>query len=251
MNSENWWREYFEEYYLLVEGTKSREATLRSADFIEQAFALPKGSRILDLGCGYGRLSVELAGRGYRLVGLDLSPSLLGMAEESARREGVEIELVRGDMREIDYHNEFDGILSWDTSFGYFRDEENEDLLRRMARALKVGGKLILDLHHRDAYIQRHLGKQWERKGHHWIVEEIGFDALRSRLEIRGYLIDLRGGRVEEYTNSFREYTLPELRRLLEEAGLAVQGIYGDFKPCEGELGLECGSIQIMAVKGK
>lgn len=182
-------------------------------------------------------------------MGLDLSSSLLRMAEELARKEGVEVELVLGDMREIDYQSEFDGVLSWDTSFGYFSDEEDEELLRHIAKALKVGGKLLLDLHHRDAYIRRHLGKHWERKGDYLVLEEVAFDALGSRLEVRGLLIDLRDGRVREYMNSFREYTLPELRRMLKGAGLAVQGIYGDFKPCEGTLSLECDSVQIVAIK--
>jgi SAM-dependent methyltransferase len=84
MNGENWWREYFEEYYLLIEGVKSREVTLRSADFIEQAFDLPKGSRILDLGCGYGRLSVELAKRGLSPRG----PRPLFQPAEDGRRVG-------------------------------------------------------------------------------------------------------------------------------------------------------------------
>jgi hypothetical protein len=57
-------------------------------------------------------------------------------------------------------------------------------------------------------------------------------------------VIDLRNGQIREYANSFREYTLPELRRMLREAGLEVQEICGDLKPCEGKLGLECDSIQ-------
>ena len=244
MNRENWWRKYFEEYYLLVEGVKPKEVTLRSADFIEQAFELPKGSRILDLGCGYGRLSLELAKRGYSVVGLDFSPRLLEMAKELARREGIEVEFVQRDMRRIDYHNEFDGILSWDTSFGYFSDEENEQLLGRIARDLKVGGKLVLDLHNRDAYLRRHLGKTWKRDDDHLILEEMTFDLLRSRFEVRGLLVWLKTGFFEEYTNSFREYTLPELQRLLAGAGLEIQDIYGDFEPYEAQKGLEYGSIQ-------
>ena len=249
MSKSNWWREYFEEHYLIVEGVKAREVTLRSADFIEQAFDLPKGSRILDLGCGYGRLSVELAKRGYYVVGLDLSARLLEMAEELARRERVEVELLRRDMRDLDYQEEFDGILSWDTSFGYFSDEENEDLLKRIAKALKLGGKLVLDLHNRDAYVRRHLGKSWERNGNHLILEETTFDTLRSRFEVRGLVVELETGQVKEYTNSFREYTLPELRRMLEGVDLQVQGIYGDFEQYQAQHGLEYGSIQIVAVR--
>ena len=105
------------------------------------------------------------------------------------KREGVEIELIQCDIREMDYHSEFDGVLSWDTSFGYFSDDENENVLKLIARTLRREGKLLLDLYHRDAYIKRHLGKYWERKGNYLILEGVSFDVLRSRLEVRGLLI--------------------------------------------------------------
>jgi len=124
----DWWQEYFDKYFIIVEGIKPKEVTVCSANFVELVFDLPKGDRILDLGCGYGRMSIELAKRGYRLVGLDLSPQLPEMPKKLAKTERVEFELIKCDMREMDYRTEFDGTLSWDNSLGYFRDDENEGL---------------------------------------------------------------------------------------------------------------------------
>lgn len=249
MKRDSWWEEYFDEHFLLVEGIKPKEVNERSADFIEEVFKLPKGSLILDLGCGYGRIAIELAKRGYRVVGLDRSPKLLQMAKELAQQEGVEVEFVKADMREMGYQGEFDGVLSWDTSFGYFSDEENERVLKLIARALKQGGKLLLDLHHREAYIRKHLGKSWQRRGDYWILEDWTFDVYESRLNIKGFLIDPKAGRGVEYLNSFREYTLPELKRILEDAGLKIQRIYGDLNPTLKELDLNCDSVQTLAIK--
>lgn len=248
MKSNSWWEEYFDECFLLVEGVKPKEVNERSVDFIENVFQLPKDGRILDLGCGYGRIAIELAKRGYQVVGLDRSSKLLQMARELAQQENIEIELVEADMREIKYRDEFDGVLSWDTSFGYFSDQENERVLKLIARALKPGGKLLLDLHHRDAYIRKHLGRSWQRRGDCWVLEEWTFDVHESRLNIKGFIIDLKAGRTVEFTNSFREYPLPELKRILEDAGLRVQGVYGDLS-LSGPLDLDCDSMQVLAVK--
>jgi len=70
-----------------------------------------------------------------------------------------------------------------------------------------------------------------------------------SRLNIKGFLIDLKAGRTTEFTNSFREYTLPELKHMLEDAGLEIQGVYGDLNLTKEPLDLDCDSIQLLAVK--
>jgi len=120
-----------------------------------------------------------------------------------------------------------------------------------MARALKKEGKLLLDLHHRDAYIKRHLGRHWERKGNYLILRDSPFDVLHSRLEVKGVLFDVESRRTMEYVNSFREYTLSELRRMLREAGLEIQGVFGDLNLSKGGLSLDCDSVQILATKAR
>ena len=72
-----WWSLFFNEHWLTSEGVKSQKVNVTSVDFIEKTWKVQKGGKILDLGCGYGRLSIELAGRGYDVVGLDYSEPLL------------------------------------------------------------------------------------------------------------------------------------------------------------------------------
>ena len=99
---------------------------------------------MLDVGCGYGRHAMELAARGFHVVGLDLSTPLLVRGGEEANRRGLEINFVRGDMRELDFDAQFDAAYCLFSTFGYFDDETNKRTAANIARALKPGGRVAL-----------------------------------------------------------------------------------------------------------
>ena len=200
-----------------------------SVDFIEKTWNIKRGCRILDLGCGYGRISIELARRGYDIVGLDFSEPLLKIARRDAKKDGVSVDFVRGDMREIEYENEFDGVISWSASFGYFSDEENVRVMELISRSMRSGGELLLDLHNRDSYVRKYLGKKWRRNDDFITVEDWKFDIHSSRLNIYSLTIDLKNGKTWENVQSFREYNLPELRNLLRNSGLNYIDVFGDL----------------------
>ncbi|MEM1750089.1 MAG: methyltransferase domain-containing protein [Desulfurococcaceae archaeon] len=241
----DWWKTYFTKEWLLLEPMKSG---VKAARFIADILRIPQGSRILDLGCGYGRISIELAKLGYNVIGFDYSYDLLKIAEESAKKQGVRVEFVRGDMRELPYQNEFDAVVSWDTSFGYFTDDENEHVIHLISRSLKEGGRLVLDLHNRDAYIRKYLGVKEEDFGDYRVHSEWTFEVLTSRLVIKELLIDLRTGLTKTYMSFIREYTIPEMSRMLRSAGLRIIKFYGD---CSDRFDLESDSVQILAEKNK
>src|SRR5204863_7350641 len=115
--------------------------TGRQVEFIVEKLGLGEGSRVLDLACGRGRISIGLAQHGCRVTGLDLSPRSLELARSDAEAAGVEIEFVRRDMRDLDAEGEFDAVVNVFTSFGYFpAQEEDERVLAAVARALVPGG---------------------------------------------------------------------------------------------------------------
>ena len=97
-NRVEWWEDYFRRDWLLMEGFKES-----AADFIIPALGLPPGSRILDLGCGYGRNTIALARNGYSAVGLDNCGELLSIARSEAQEAGVHVHLVRADMRQMPF----------------------------------------------------------------------------------------------------------------------------------------------------
>lgn len=227
---DDWWKEYFSEGVLrtweVVEGIKWN--VKGEVDFIEKAFGLPKGSRILDLACGYGRISIELASRGFDVLGLDYCSEVLELARSEAKRRNVKVEFVQGDMRNLQYDNEFHGVVCWGNSFGYFSDDENDRVLGLISRSLKRNGRLILDLHNKDAVIRNYLGKRWFEKDHVFVLTDWSFDATLGRSNIREIIIDRKSGTVEETFMSMREYTLHEMKRMLKDAKLRFMQVYGD-----------------------
>src|SRR5690606_603526 len=122
----------------------------REVDFILASLARPRGAVILALACGQGEICVALARRGYSVVGYDLSVYQLAMAGDNAQQAKQKINFLQGDMREMAFDEMFDAVLSWDTSFGYFEDEKNIDVLHRIKKALKPGGRFLLDVMNRD-----------------------------------------------------------------------------------------------------
>ena len=146
-HNRKWYNIFFDEWYLKYWVRPiTQERTEREVDAIIRYLGLTCNSRILDLCCGQGRHSLELARRGYNVTGFDLSETLLAASQEQADKEGLKVNFVRGDMREIPFEDEFDGIFNFYTAFGYFeKDEDNEMVLRAASKALKPKGKFLLD----------------------------------------------------------------------------------------------------------
>lgn len=121
-----WWQTLFDEKYLSTYIDRlTPEQTTKEVDFIVSTLDLEKGAKILDLACGHGRHSLELAKRGYRVTGVDYSEHFINIAKENAKKENVNVTYTQGDMREISYKDEFDAVVNIFTSFGYFKDDSD------------------------------------------------------------------------------------------------------------------------------
>ena len=91
----------------------------READGIWRLLSLQEGAAVLDLGCGHGRIAIELAKRGGLVTGLDASVKFLALAREAAGAAGLQIDFIEGDMRQLPWQGEFDAVVIWFTTFGY------------------------------------------------------------------------------------------------------------------------------------
>ena len=140
-----WYESLFDNYGFQYDREVFTRGTLGECDFIEKEIQSDKGARILDIGCGTGRHSIELTRRGYRVTGIDLSESLLIRAREKALKENLNIEFQRQDARELTFRNEFDlVIMLCEGAFPLMEtDEMNFRILQNAAYALKGNGKLI------------------------------------------------------------------------------------------------------------
>lgn len=141
-----WYEELFENYGMKYDNENFAQGTIGECDFIEKEVNYNKAARILDVGCGTGRHSIELAKRGYTVVGIDLSESLLKRAKEKASEQNLQIFFEKHDARNLPFSFEFDlVIMLCEGAFPLMEtDEMNFQILQNAANALKPKGKLIL-----------------------------------------------------------------------------------------------------------
>jgi len=140
-----WYEELFQNYAKKYDDESFTKGTIGEVDFIEKEIDYNKSFRILDIGCGTGRHSIELAKRGYNVVGIDLSESMLKRAKEKARNENVKVDFIQADARELNFKNEFHLVLMLcEGAFPLMEtDEMNYAILKNAANALRENGKLI------------------------------------------------------------------------------------------------------------
>lgn len=221
-----WWESFFGPDYLKqYEHTLAR--TAEEIDGVEKILHLGKGSRILDLACGAGRHSIELAKRGYAVTGYDLSEDLLRRARADAKRSKVKATFVRGDMRDLRVRGAFDAVINMFSSFGYFDSvEEDRKVLEGVAHALKPRGKFLMERFNRESLAYELPLQGWRvRPDGSVVLQEDTFDVLLGRYDTRQIVIDREGTR--EHRGSVRAYTLPELKEMFEAARLPIHRVLG------------------------
>lgn len=145
MKNKQWYETLFENYGLKYDNECFTQGTLGECDFIEDELLFDKSLRILDVGCGTGRHSIELTKRGYQVTGIDLSESQLARAREKAAQHKLAIDFRQLDARHLPFSNEFDAaIMLCEGSFPLMEtDEMNFEILKSVTQALKESGKFI------------------------------------------------------------------------------------------------------------
>jgi len=140
-----WYETLFENYGQKYDNESFTQGTIRECDFIEQEIVYNKSTTILDIGCGTGRHAIELSKRGYNVKGIDLSDSQLARAKEKAEKQGLKIDFLKYDARDLPFNNEFDlVIMLCEGAFPLMEtDEMNYEILKNARKSLRKHGKLI------------------------------------------------------------------------------------------------------------
>ena len=140
-----WYESLFENYAQKYDKECFVQGTLGECDFIEQELNYDKKIRIIDVGCGTGRHSIELSKRGYSITGIDLSESQLARAKEKAKQLNLKIDFQQHDARNLPFGDEFDvAIMLCEGGFSLMEtDEMNFEILKNATKALKNNGKFI------------------------------------------------------------------------------------------------------------
>jgi 2-polyprenyl-3-methyl-5-hydroxy-6-metoxy-1,4-benzoquinol methylase len=140
-----WYESLFDHYGKKYDNENFTQGTIGECDFIEKEIDFNKSLKIIDIGCGTGRHSIELTKRGYGVTGIDLSDSLLKRAKEKAKDQNLNIDFQKHDARNLPFKNEFDlAIMLCEGAFPLMEtDEMNYEILRNVTHSLRTPGKLI------------------------------------------------------------------------------------------------------------
>jgi SAM-dependent methyltransferase len=220
-----WYESFFEtDEWIEIATNVDPERTEREVGFLEQQ--LPAGGRVLDLACGTGRVAVPLAGRGFDVAGLDISRRAL----EVARERGPELDLRRGDLRELPWADgSFDAVINLWTAFAYYpTQEEDERALAEIARVLRPGGVFLIDTVNAAALHHSFRPEAWrELDDGSFFLERRTADLTTGR--VRADWVFLKDGGRRELSFSHRVYTAAEYATLFRRAGLEPVRWFGGF----------------------
>ncbi len=229
----DWWRRIFNSIYLKTDGdvVNNPSITKREVDLFTRVLKLSPEDRVLDLCCGHGRHTLELARRGFKNVeGLDISRYLVQKARSQAKREGLRIRFRIGDARKLPYHeNAFDVVMILGNSFGYFETiEEDMRVLREVFRVLKPYGRILIDVADGEYLRENFKPRSWEwidRK--HFVCRERSLSLDKQRLISREIFTHIEKGVVVDQFYAERLYTREGLKELLERAGFSDVTFHG------------------------
>ncbi len=245
----SWFEEIFTEEYFRTLPMGFHRQTRREAQSITDSLSVGAGGRILDLCCGFGRHTLEMAKRGYDMVGLDLSLPLLQKGLNEAQRRKLSIKFIHGDIRELNFQDIFDACYCFHTSYGYFDERTNYQVLRGVFNALKPGGRFLLEVLNRDHIIQMLPRRKWWEGPDCLFLEEVSFLYETSQLYTKRSFIYDDGRPPWEQNIYIRLFALHELRHLLSAAGFELISVSGDFASRKAFFGGNSPHLIILAEK--
>jgi 2-polyprenyl-3-methyl-5-hydroxy-6-metoxy-1,4-benzoquinol methylase len=224
-----WYEEFFRDYADKYDKESFTTGTKGEVDFIEKEIGFNKSSEILDIGCGTGRHSLELARRGYlNIIGIDLSEGQLKKASSVAQKENLKIEFFMKDARDFDFKETFDmAIMICEGAFPLMEtDEMNYQILKNAYSSLKPGGKYIFTTLN-GLYPLFHSVKDFVNAGSEQGKSvENNFDLMTFR-DYSVYETEDDKGKKMVLNGNERYYVPSEITWLLKSIGFSKSDIFG------------------------
>jgi SAM-dependent methyltransferase len=184
--------------------------------------------RVLDLCCGMGRISSELARLGFAVTGVDITAAFLETARDDAAYENLDIEYIEADARSFRRPGFFDTAINLYISFGYFDDPAGDLLVaRNVFESLKDGGSFIVETLGKEIAVRDFTEGEWFERADFTVLT--GYEALDSWGALKNRWILIKDGKRIEKVFTQRLYAATELRALLLEAGFSSVELYGDW----------------------
>ncbi len=232
----DWWRRIFNSMYLKTDAdvVEDKSITKNEIDLFTSLLQVSKESNILDLACGQGRHSLELARQGYSNVfGLDRSHYLIRKAKSIMQAEGLKVNFKEGDARKLPFSTDmFDVVMILGNSFGYFESTEDDvKILKEVYRILKPGGIFLIDVAD-GAYLKNnYLPRSWEwidKK--HFVCRERSLAKDDERLISREVISHVEKGVLVDQFYAERLYTRDILENIFTEVGYKKIAFHGSIE---------------------
>lgn len=226
----DWFEQAFNRDYLYIYSHRDDSEAEKHVKMAIDHVPFSPGHQLLDIACGTGRHLQAFAQQGANVTGIDLSDTMLAQAKKRFVKMGLPVRLEKHDMRKLPFSEEFDAVTMWFTSFGYFKDAEQDCIvLRTIAKVLKPNGWWWIDLPN-PIFLTDSLVPETKRniKGPHGLARVVEKRRLiGDRVEKIIEISDEAGKR--EYTESVRLYKPDKFKRMLQKSGLSPEGTLGDY----------------------
>lgn len=223
-NSENWFSTWFDSpYYHILYKNRNEEEAQVFMDNVTHYLNMPENGTILDLACGKGRHSIYLNKLGYNVTGVDLSENSIAIANESSNES---LRFKTHDMREPT-NETYDAVFNLFTSFGYFDTyEDNIKTLKAIKDSINEYGFGVIDFFNADFIIENLVAEETKE------IDGITFNIKRF-VENKKIIKEIRfsdNGESFYFTEKVSAFTLSDFESMMEEAGIYLLEIFGDYK---------------------
>jgi SAM-dependent methyltransferase len=223
-NSESWFSTWFDSpYYHILYKNRNEEEAQVFMDNITHYLNMPENGTILDLACGKGRHSIYLNKLGYQVTGVDLSENSIAIANESSNET---LQFKTHDMREP-MNETYDAVFNLFTSFGYFDTfEDNIKTLKAIKNSINEYGFGVIDFFNADFIIENLVAEETKE------IDGITFNIKRF-VENKKIIKEIRfedKGETYNFTEKVSAFTLADFESMMEEAGIYLLEIFGDYK---------------------
>jgi D-alanine-D-alanine ligase len=232
----DWWRRIFNSMYLKTDAdvVEDKQITNKEIDLFTEFLGLDKNMIILDLACGQGRHTLELARRGFRNVnGLDRSHYLIRKAKNISAAEGLTANFKEGDARKLPYPTDtFDLVMILGNSFGYFESTEDDiKILREVFRILKPNGRFLIDVADGNYLRDNFSPRSWEWiDNRHFVCRERSLASDNQRLISREVITNINKGVIVDQFYAERLYSHESLQEILAKTGYKEISFMGNYK---------------------
>lgn len=225
----DWWKNFFAGLVVdMWRAVQTSEQNSIEAAWIEKQLGVTAPAPLLDVPCGDGRLSLELAARGYPVTGVDWSRDFLAAARRTAAERGLKVRFEERDMRDLPWREEFAGAFTFGNSFGYLDDQGDRDFLAAVRKSLKPGARLVMDTKCAEMVFPNFIAamQHYEFGNIHTDMQD-HYDPVHARVDTE-YIFSRGEERMVKWATE-RIYTFREFCILLESCGFEDVKGYGSM----------------------